>query len=392
MREATNVVVIGGGPAGLTVANLLRRCGIDCIVLEVRSREYIETRQRAGIVEYRAVRMFEDWGLADAVLGHAPRESRLEIRIAGESYVLGDDEFSDAITGSLCPQQVLVRNLIRTLLDAGGDLRFDAAEVEPRELAGERPVVSYRDAEGVVHEIACDFVAGCDGDHGASRAGVPDGALTRYFYDHGGIRWLTVLADAPPPKRPLMGVTADGFAAQFARGPAASRFYIQCAADESVDDWPEERIWDCVRSRLGDPGLPTGAVTDREVFAHRSVVYDPMSYGKLFLLGDAAHIISPMGGKGMNLALYDADVFARAVRGYFRDGDRSGLEQYSSTCLRRVWDCQEFSQWLLETTHRTVGHSPDTAFLRQLSRARLSRLTTSPTAAHAYAELMAGLT
>ncbi|MFC1401124.1 MULTISPECIES: 4-hydroxybenzoate 3-monooxygenase [Streptacidiphilus] len=387
VRERTAVVIVGGGPAGLTLAALLRRCEVPCVVLEVRNREHIEKRQRAGIVEYQAARMLDGWGLADRLLGDAPVGGRLELRVDGVPHQLGDD----AIGGIMCPQQVLVRNLIELLLEEGVDLRFGAAEVTLHGLTGERPTVRYRDAEGLEHEIACDFVAGCDGFHGAGRAAVPAGAVRVLGHDYGGASWLTVLADAPPYRHPLMAVSDRGFAAQFARGPAASRFYLQCAPGDTEQDWPDERIWEQLRVRLGDPGLRAAAVTESEVFAHRGVVHDPMSHGRLFLVGDAAHIISPLGGKGMNLALHDADVLARALRGFTRDGDESGLRDYSRDCLPRVWACQEFCDWLMETTHAAGDTSPSAAYRRGMARARLARLTGSDTSARLYAEQMAGL-
>ncbi|MFK0113520.1 4-hydroxybenzoate 3-monooxygenase [Streptomyces sp. NPDC091217] len=388
--ESATVVVIGAGPAGLTVANLLRRCSIDCIVLERRSREYVAQRQRAGIVESRAVRMFESWGLADQVLGGPSHDGILEFRVDGESHLVDDSDLSAGPGARLCPQQVLVQKLTTAHLADGGDLRYDVADVSLHDLTGDRPTVRYRSTDGTLHAITCDFIAGCDGDHGVTRTAVPDGVLTAHALDH-GIGWLTVLADAPPPAHPLLAISPQGFAAHFPRGPHSSRYYLQCPPDDHSDVWPDHRVWDALRTRLADPGLPAGPITDRESFRLRSLVHDPMQYGRLFLVGDAAHIVSPMGGKGMNLALYDADLFARAVRDHVREHDDTGLRTYSQRCLRRVWNDQEFSHWLTRTVHDAGDDTASGPFLRNLARARLDRLFTSPTAAQAFAELMTGL-
>jgi p-hydroxybenzoate 3-monooxygenase len=390
LAESTTVVVIGAGPAGMTVANLLRRSGVDCVVLERRSREYVAQRQRAGIVETRAVRMFDSWGLADRVLGGVPYDGILEFRVDGERHFVSDGDGSDGPAAQLCPQQVLVQKLTAHYLADGGDLRFEAADVSLHDLTGEHPTVRYRGPDGTLHTLTCAFVAGCDGDHGISRATVPAGALTAHAFDH-GIGWLTVLADAPPPAHPLLAVSPQGFAAHFPRGPRSSRYYLQCPPDDHPDAWSDTRVWDALRTRLGDPALPSGPITDREIFRLRSLVHDPMQYGRLFLVGDAAHIVSPMGGKGMNLALYDADVLARAVRDFVHDHDDTGLRAYSRRCLRRVWNDQEFSHWLTRTVHDAGDDTDAGPFLRHLARARLERLFTSQAAAGAFAELMTGL-
>lgn len=387
--ESTTVVVIGAGPAGLTVANLLRSSGIDCVVLERQTREYVAQRQRAGIVETRAVRMFDSWGLADRVLGGVPHQGILEVRVDGETHLVSDYDGSEGPTARLCPQQMLVQKLTAAYLADGGDLRFEAADVSLHDLTGEQPTVRYRTADGSLRTLTCTFVAGCDGDHGISRIAVPDGALTPYAFDH-GIGWLTVLADAPPPAHPLLAVSPQGFAAHFPRGPYTSRYYLQCPPDDHPDAWSDARVWDALRTRLGDADLLSGLITDREIFRLRSLVHDPMQYGRLFLVGDAAHIVSPMGGKGMNLALYDADLFARAVRDSVHDHDDTALGTYSQRCLRRVWNDQEFSHWMTRMLHDAGDASRSGPFHRGLARARLDRLFTSPTAALAFSELMTG--
>ncbi|WP_245236792.1 FAD-dependent monooxygenase [Streptomyces sviceus] len=279
-----------------------------------------------------------------------------------------------------------MQKLTATFLEEGGDLALRGRRRLPARPDRRRLHVRYRTADGTLRAITCDFVAGCDGDRGVSRTAVPDGELTAYAFDH-GIGWLTVLADAPPPAHPLLATGREGFAAHFPRGPHASRYYLQCPPDDDPGAWPDDRVWAALRTRLGDPALVPGPITDREIFRLRSLVHDPMQYGRLFLVGDAAHIVSPMGGKGMNLALYDADVFARAVRDVVR-GDDSALRAYSERCLRRVWNDQEFSHWLTRTLHDAADSEP---FLRHLARARLDRLFNSPAAARAFAELMTGL-
>lgn len=388
LHEATTVVIVGGGVSGLTAALLLRRCGVDCVILERQSRSYVEQRQRAGVVEYRGVRMFKEWGL-DELLGRFPADNGLEIRVDGQTWLLGKDEHSQRFTGQAVPQQALVRAMMTMLLAEGGDLRFEAADVELHGLRTDRPVVSYTGSDGDRREIECDFVAGCDGDHGVSHTGVPAGAMATYAFEY-GMAWLTILADAPPPPLPLMAVGERGYAAHFARGPKASRFYLQCAPQDSLDDWPADRVWEQLRSRLYQPGLSAGPITSTELFPLRGLVREPMNYGRLFLLGDAAHVIPPMGAKGMNLALYDAETFAKAVRDFTRDCDDAGLRSYSGDCLARNWRYQEFAEWLSQMLLDMCGPARD-PFRARLARARFERVLSSPAGALYYSEMMTGL-
>jgi p-hydroxybenzoate 3-monooxygenase len=391
LHESTTVAIVGGGVSGLTAAALLRSRGIDSIILERQTRAHVEQRQRAGVVEHRAARMFEQWGLGDVLHGF-PANNVLEIRVDGRSRLLAEDLPGVETASTVVPQQALVRGLIAAFLADGGDLRFEVPDVALRGLDTSRPAVTYTDRDGLAHEIECDFVAGCDGDHGVSATSVPGDALTVHTYDY-GVWWLTVLADTQAPRHALMTTGERGFAAQFARGPKASRFYLHCPQGDTVADWPHDRIWTELKFRLHQPDLATGPITGTEVFPLRSSIREPMNYGRLYLLGDSAHIIPPMGAKGMNLALFDAEMFAAAVRDYIATGNDSALRGYSDTCLARTWRYQEYSNWLADMVHGASG-SPvggGGSFRERIMRARLERLLSSDIAARYYAEMFTGL-
>jgi p-hydroxybenzoate 3-monooxygenase len=392
VRESTTVAIVGGGVSGLTTALLLRSCGIDSVVLERRSRSYVEDRQRAGLVEYRAVRMFEQWGLGHVLHGF-PGNNFLEVRVDGESHLLSEDLPGMEGMGKAIPQQALVRGLIATLLADGGDLRFEVSDVDLRNANdGTRPVVAYTDADGQAHEIECDFIAGCDGGLGVSAASIPADAGTVHAYDY-DTWWLTALTDAPPSKYALMSTGERGYTAQFARGRQASRFYLHVPTGDTVENWSHDRIWTEIKHRMYEPNMPDGPITATEIFPLRSAIREPMSYGRLYLMGDAAHIIPPMGAKGMNLALFDAEVFATAVRDFTASGDESGLRGYSDTCLQRTWRYQEYSNWLADMMHGAAGApvGGGGVFRERIMRARLANMLSSETVGRYYAEMFTGL-
>ncbi|WP_268951896.1 FAD-dependent monooxygenase [Saccharopolyspora elongata] len=294
-------------------------------------------------------------------------------------------------TAVSAPQQVLIRNLIDVFLSDDGDLRFDA-EVSVENIAGdERPLVRSRDSAGSTKTISCEFVAGCDGDRGVSRAAIPSESLTRYSHEY-GYAWLTILAEVPANHQSMMALHPRGFAGQFARGPHASRFYLQCPLDSSTAQWTDERIWDELETRFGEPMAAKGPIASTQLVPLRSVVYSPRSYGRLYLLGDAAHIVPPMSAKGMNLALHDAEVLANAVVHYqTNDHDFSLLDGYSSTCLRHVWNYQAFATWWTELVHNAGDASHQGEFRHQIARADLARLFESGSANRLLSEFIAGL-
>ncbi|MFF5858675.1 4-hydroxybenzoate 3-monooxygenase [Streptomyces sp. NPDC012751] len=388
--ERFPVVVVGAGPAGLTVGNILRAAGVDCLVLEAGTREFVEQRPRAGVIEEWAVRGLERRGLADRLLERAERHSECEFRFDGRAHRFAHTE----LTGRhhwVYSQPLLVTDLVREYADVrGGDIRFGVRDVRLHEPDSDRPAVSYTDPDtGERRLVHCDFIAGCDGPRGVSRAALPARARTsRHDY---GIGWLALLAEAPPcADRVLFGMHPGGFAGQMPRSSRLTRYYLQCPPGDDPADWPDERVWAELQRRLraaDRPPLTEGPLLEKRVLDMHDYVVEPMVFGRLFLAGDAAHLVAPIAAKGMNLALNDAFLLGDALVAHLAEGDDSGLDGYSARCLRRVWEYQDFSRWLAEIFH---GVSDGDSYRAGTTLARLRRLFSSPAAAAAFAEQYLG--
>ncbi len=386
----TQVGIVGAGPAGLLLSHLLHLAGISSIVVEARSRQYVEERIRAGVLEQASADLLVETGVGERMLREGLLHHGIELRFAGESHRIDLSALTGGQAVTVYGQHEVVKDLIAKRLADGGQIVFEAGDVSVRDLDGETPLIRYT-KDGATHEIPCDFLAGCDGFHGICRPAIPQGVLTAYERVY-PFAWLGILAKAPPASEELIYAHHDnGFALLSMRSPEISRLYLQCEPDEDLSRWSDEAIWDELETRLADRHgfqLTRGEIFQKGVTAMRSFVVEPMQYGRLFLAGDAAHIVPPTGAKGMNLAVADVRVLARALERYFRSGDASGLERYSAVCLRRIWKVQRFSWWMTSMLHRFAEDSPFDV-RRQL--AELDYVTSSEAAARTLAENYVGL-
>jgi p-hydroxybenzoate 3-monooxygenase len=384
----TQVGIIGAGPAGLILSHLLHLRGIESIVVETRTREYCEQRVRAGLLEHGSVELLKSTGLGERLVREGMVHHGVYLRFEGRSHYL---PYAPGVTTTIYAQQEVVKDVIAARLRDGGTIHFDVRDVGIDGIDGDAPTIRYRDADGAPQTIACDYIAGCDGFHGICRPSIPDGVLTFYdrVYPFG---WLGILSESPPLEDELVYTSHDrGFALFTMRSPSVTRAYLQCAPDEEIAEWPDERIWAEFRARLaGDDRhrLVEGRISQKGVTPMRSFVTEPMRYGRLFLAGDAAHIVPPTGAKGMNLAIADVCVLAHAFAAYYPDGEREGLERYSEIALRRVWKAQRFSWWMTATLHRFADQS---AFDRRVQLAELDYVTSSEAGTRTVVENYAGL-
>ena len=385
----TQVGIVGAGPAGLLLSHLLAQRGIASVVLEARSRTYCEGRIRAGVLEQFTADLLVETGLGARMQREGLVHRGIELRFGGRSRRIDFPSLTGGKTITVYGQHEVVKDMIAARLAAGADLRFEVDDVVLHDVASGEPSISYRDASGE-HELRCAIVAGCDGFHGISRPSIPASARTEYERVY-PFAWLGILADATPVNDELIYALHErGFALFSQRSPTVVRYYLQCSPDENLDEWPDERIWSELERRLeGEdaPRLERGPIAQKGVTAMRSFVCEPMRYGRLFLAGDAAHIVPPTGAKGMNLAVTDVRFLAAACEAFFAQGSSTGLDAYSETCLRRVWKAERFSAWMTGMLHRRY----DDDFGHRLQLAELDYITGSHAAATSLAENYVGL-
>jgi p-hydroxybenzoate 3-monooxygenase len=385
----TQVGIVGAGPAGLLLSHLLAQRGIDSVVVEIRSRAYCEARQRAGVLEDSSVRLLREAGLAGRLDREGLEHGGIYLNFAGERHRLDFRDLTGGRTVTVYAQTEVVKDLITRRLADGGQLEFEVSGTAVAGLDTGQPVLAYAAANGRRCEITCDVIAGCDGFHGICRPAIPAGLRMVKERDY-PYAWLGILAAVPPSSDELIYAHhPDGFALHSLRSLQVSKLYLQVDHDARVEDWPEQRIWRALQERFALPGwqLKEGPALDIAITPMRSFVSAPMRYGRLFLAGDASHIVPPTGAKGLNLAIADVALLADALEDLLVRGDERLADAYSDTCLARVWRATHFSWWMTTMLHRTPGADPMEAAL-QLSQLRY--VTTSRAAAVTLAENYVG--
>jgi len=388
--QRTQVGIVGAGPAGLVLWHLLYLHGIESVVLENRSRTYVEERVRAGVLEQNTVDLLCEMGVGERMKREGLVHYGVELRFKGRGHRIDFQELTGGKGITIYAQAEVLKDLNNARIATGGHVLLEVEDVGVHDLDSPMPKITYSkdDADCELH---CDFIAGCDGFHGICRPSVPAGVLTEYdrTYPFG---WLGILAQAPPSSEELIYTYHElGFALLSMRNSQLSRLYLQCAPDEDINGWSDDRIWRELRTRLASTNgwkLTDGPVLQKGVTGMRSFVVEPMQYGRLYLAGDSAHIVPPTGAKGLNLAVTDVQILARALEEYYSKGSHNLLDSYSEVCLRRVWKVQRFSWWMTSMLHRFPDDNP---FDQRRQLAELDYVTSSRAAAKTLAENYVGL-
>ena len=389
MSDRTQVGIVGAGPAGLVLSQLLDRAGIESVVLEDRDREYVQKRVRAGVLEQGTADLLDEMGVGDRMHREGIIHRGIYLRFRKQSHRIPMSDLTGGRAIWIYGQQEVVKDLIDARLDAGQRLHFEVSDVSVHDFDTDKPRIRYTH-EGEQHELECDVIAGCDGFHGVCRPAI-ESTLRVHNHEY-PFGWLGILAQVAPSTDELIYANhRRGFALHSLRSPELSRLYIQCDPHDDIANWSDERIWEEMHTRFETEDgwtLNEGPIIEKGITPMRSFVVEPMQHGRLYLAGDAAHIVPPTGAKGLNLAVNDVKILAAALEEWYRSGNTSQLEAYSDTCLRRVWRVQHFSWWMTSMLHR-IGDPDD--FEAQLQLAQLDYVTTSEAAARSLAENYVGL-
>ena len=390
MNQRVQVLIIGSGPAGLLLGQLLHNIGVETLILERQSQEYVLSRIRAGVLEQGTTELLELAGCGERMRVEGIIHSGFDLAFDGQRYRIDLQEMSGGKTVMVYGQTEVTKDLMNHRLATNGITIYEAQDVQPHDFNTNQPWVSYK-KDRVEHRVDCDFIAGCDGFHGISRASVPDQAIEIYekVYPFG---WLGILADVPPVSHELIYANhPQGFALCSMRSMTRSRYYVQCSLEDKVEEWSDDRFWDELRFRLPPDAadqVTTGPSIEKSIAPLRSFVSEPLRFGTMFICGDAAHIVPPTGAKGLNLAASDVFYLFNAIQEYYEENSESGLEAYSKKVLSRVWKAVRFSWWMTTVMHRF----PDTGtFGQKIQEAELHYLTSSTPATQSLAENYVGL-